>query len=532
MIKVPARLLLNAMACLCALNATCVRAAASPELKEAVAKAIDARAKLVQEMVDSVYSFAEPGFQEVKTSEYLTGILKSNGFTIKMGVAGIPTAWTATWGADGPLISLGSDIDALLGLSQVPGSPTLKPQIPGAPGHGEGHNSGMPAMIVAAIATKEVMQKNGIKGRIMLWPGVAEELLATKAYYVRDGLFKDVDATIFAHVASEFTTSWGPAGNNGLVSVEYTFRGKSSHAAGAPWAGRSALDAVELMDIAWNMRREHLPLTQRSHNIISYGGGQPNVVPDFATSWYYFREQDFAGIRSLYEIGNTIANAAAMATETTVTRQVLGYAAPNFGNKPLAEAAYENIKAVGMPKWSLDDQAFAKVVQEANKLNPKPLATEVSPITTPDSAPTAGRGSSDDIGDVMWAVPTITIRYPSNIPNTIGHNVTAAIAMATPIAHKGAVAAGKAAAMTVLDLMSTPELIAAAKDYYNNVQLKDTKYDPVLTPQDKPGIHLNKDLMEKMRPAMSKLYYEPKKYRSYLEQLGITYPNVGTAPVR
>jgi aminobenzoyl-glutamate utilization protein B len=254
------------------------------------------------------------------------------------------------------------------------------------------------------------------------------------------------------------------------------------------------------------------------------------VVPDFATSWYYFREQDFAGIRSLYEIGNTIANAAAMATETTVTRQVLGYAAPNFGNKPLAEAAYENIKAVGMPTWSDDDQAFAKAVQEANKLKVQPLATEVSPITTPESAATAGRGTSDDIGDVMWAVPTITIRYPSNIPNTIGHNVTAAIAMATPIAHKGAVAAGKAAAMTVLDLMSTPELITAAKDYYNNVQLKDTKYDSVLTPQDKPGIHLNKDLMEKMRPPMSKLYYDPKKYRSYLEQLGIAYPNLTTTP--
>jgi aminobenzoyl-glutamate utilization protein B len=382
----------------------------------------------------------------------------------------------------------------------------------------------MPAIVVAALAAKEVMQKNDIKGRLMLWPGVAEELLATKAYFVRDGVFNGVDATIFTHVSSEFSTSWGPAGNTGVVSVEYAFRGRSAHAAGAPWAGRSALDAVELMDIAWNMRREHLPLTHRSHYIISNGGGQPNVVPDQAAVWYYFREQDFAGVRSLYDIGNTIAAAAAMATETTVTRQVLGYAAPNFGNKPLAEAAYENIKAVGMPQWSADDQAFAKSVQEANKLRIAPLASEVAPITTPDSPPTASRGTSDDIGDVMWTVPTITIRYPSNVPNTIAHNVTAAIAMATPIAHKGAVAAGKATAMTILDLVTTPQLIADAKDYFNNVQLKDTKYDPVLRPQDKPGIHLNKDLMERMRPQMSKYYYDPKKYRSYLEQLGIRYP--------
>ncbi len=526
------RAMVGALIVLSALGTSCfapVEAAANDELKRAAHAAVDKRAKLVQEMVDSIFSFAEPGFQEVKTSEYITGILKSNGFTITHGVAGIPTAWTATWGTEGPLISLGSDIDALLGLSQTPGTPTLKPQVPGAPGHGEGHNSGMPVIVVAALAAKEVMQKNGIKGRLMLWPGVAEELLATKAYYVRDGVFKGVDATIFTHVSSDFSTSWGPAGNTGMVSVEYTFRGKSAHGAGAPWAGRSALDAVELMNIAWNMRREHLPLTQRSHYIISNGGGQPNVVPDLAAVWYYFREQDFSGVRTLYEVGNTIASAAAMATETSVSRQVLGYAAPNYGNKPLAEAAYENIKAVGMPQWSEADQQFARAIQEANKLRVAPLAAKVSELSTPDNATGAPRGTSDDIGDVMWTMPTITIRYPSNVPSATMHNAIAAMAMATPIAHKGAVAGAKATAMTVLDLMTKPELIAAAKDYFNNVQLKDTRYDPVLTPQDKPGIHLNKDVMEKLRPQMSKYYYDPKKYGSYLEQLGIEYPNVSPA---
>jgi aminobenzoyl-glutamate utilization protein B len=208
---------------------------------------------------------------------------------------------------------------------------------------------------------------------------------------------------------------------------------------------------------------------------------------------------------------------------------VLGYAAPNFGNKPIAEAAYDNIKAVGMPQWSDDDQAFAKAVQETNKLRVAPLAASVGQLTTPEVARSAARGSSDDIGDVMWTTPTITIRYPSNIPNVVMHNSLAAIAMATPIAHKGAVAGGKATAMTVLDLFTTPDLLVAAKDYFQNVQLKDMKYDPVLTPEDKPGIHLNKDLMEKLRPEMSKYYYDPKKYRSYLEQLGIRYPNVPAA---
>jgi aminobenzoyl-glutamate utilization protein B len=502
------------------------QAAAPPEMKTAAAEGVKSRAKLAQEMVDSIYSFAEPGFQEFRTSEYVTKILEENGFKIERGVAGIPTAWTATWGSGGPKIGLGSDIDALLALSQVPGSPELKPQVPGAPGHGEGHNSGMPMMVVAALAAKDIMQANNLPGTLMIWPGVAEELLATKAFYVREGLFDDVDVNIFSHVSRDFSTGWGPAGNNGMVSVEYTFHGKTSHAAGAPWAGRSALDAVELMNTAWNMRREHLPVTQRSHYVITNGGGQPNIVPGVASVWYYFREQNFETIRGLYEIGNRISEAAAMATDTQVERRVLGYAAPNYGNKPLAEAAYANIKAVGMPQWSEADQAFARATQEANHLKVEPLATEVSELSTPDSRGISMGGGSDDIGDIMWTVPTITIRYPSNIPNTIGHHVTAAIGMATPIAHKGVVVGAEALAMTILDLVTTPSLVAEAKDYFQNVQLKDQKYDPVLTDADMPGIHLNEDIMARMRPKMEPYYYDPSKYDTYLEQLGIAYPNL------
>lgn len=493
-------------------------------MRTAAIAGVDARAKLAQEMVDSVYSFAEPGFQEFKTSEYITGILEKNGFKIERGVAGMPTAWTATWGSGGPLIALGSDIDALLGLSQVPGVPEIKPQVVGAPGHGEGHNSGMPLVVVAALAAKEVMEKNKIPGRLMLWPGVAEELLATKAFYVRDGVFKDVDASIFTHVSRDFSTGWGPAGNNGMVSVEYTFHGKTAHSAGQPWSGRSALDGVELMNAAWNMRREHLPVTQRSHYVITNGGGQPNIVPGEATVWYYFREQNFDSIRNLYELGNKISEAAAMATDTKVERRLLGYAAPNYGNKPLAEAAYANIKRIGMPQWSEGDQAFAKALQTTNGFKLEPLATEISPLSTPDGRGISMGGGSDDIGDIMWTVPTITIRYPSNVPNAIGHNVTSAMAMATPIAHKGVVVGAKAVALTVLDLVTTPELVTQAKDYLQNVQLKDQKYDPVLTKDDKPAIHLNAEIMSRMRPKMEPFYYDPKKHKTYLDQLGVKYP--------
>jgi aminobenzoyl-glutamate utilization protein B len=507
------------------------------QLKQEVAGGIDRRAKLVQEMVDSLFSFAEPGFQEFRSSEYITAILERHGFVVERGVSGIPTAWTAKWGTGGPLIALGSDIDALLGLSQLPGVAHIQPQLSGAPGHGEGHNSGMPAVVAAAIATQEVMIRHGISGRLMIWPGIAEELLGTKAFFVRDGVFKGVDATIFTHVSRDLSTSWGSTGNTGLVSVQYTFSGRTAHSAGSPWLGRSALDAVELMNIGWNYRREHLPLTQRSHYVITQGGGQPNVVPDVASVWYYFREQTFESIRNLYEIGNTVAEAAAMMTDTTVTRDLLGYAAPNHGNKPLAEAAHKNMKRIGMPRWSEADQAFARAVQVTNpvrdfrrpRISAQELATEIAPLSTPETRGASQGGGSDDIGDIMWSLPTITIRFPANIPNTVNHHVTAAMAMATPIAHKGTVAGAKAVAMTVLDLVTTPELIASAWDYFKNIQTKDIQYMPVLSQTDKPAIHLNRHLMEQIRPQMERLYYDPKKYDSYLEQLGIPYPPSQTA---
>ncbi|MEP6830473.1 MAG: peptidase dimerization domain-containing protein, partial [Rhizomicrobium sp.] len=441
-------------------------AAAPPQMKQDALAHVDANAKQVQVMVDQVFSYAEPGFQEVRTSEYLTGILAKNGFKITKGVAGIPTAWTATWGEGGPLIALGSDEDDLRGVSQIPGDPKVEPLVEGAPGHGEGHNSGMPLIIAAALATKAVMEKNHLKGRLMLWPGIAEELLGTKAFYVRDGLFKGVDGCIFVHVASQFDTAYGDMGANGMVSVEYTFHGKTAHAAGDPWDGHSALDAAEIMDVAWQFRREHLALSQRSHNVISNGGGQPNIVPGIASTWYYFREHNFKTLRELWAIGNRIADAAAMATDTTVEHKVLGTAAPNFGNKPLAEAAQANIEAVGMPKWSADDQAFTKLVQETQSRKVQPLRDKVGTLKKWPAAEDEDRmptgGGSDDIGDIMWTVPTITIRYPSNIPNMIGHNVTSAMAMATPIAHKGAVAGAKAVALTVLDMMTSPDLMTQA----------------------------------------------------------------------
>ena len=230
-------------------------------LKQEVVADVESKAKLTQEMVDQIFSFGELGFQEIETSKYLVNLLRKEGFTVQEGYAGIPTAWVATWGSGKPVISLGSDIDGIPQASQMPGVACRLPMVPGAPGHGEGHNSGQGVNITAALAVKRLMEREKLPGTIKIWPGVAEELVATKAYFVRAGLFNDVDVTLFSHVSSGFGTAWGQPDGNGLVSVEYTFKGISAHGAGAPWRGRSALDAVELMNVAWNFRRLGRPVS-------------------------------------------------------------------------------------------------------------------------------------------------------------------------------------------------------------------------------------------------------------------------------
>jgi aminobenzoyl-glutamate utilization protein B len=343
---------------------------------------------------------------------------------------------------------------------------------------------------------------------------------------VRAGLFQDVDISLFAHVGSNLGVGWGAGRGSGLVSVEYAFTGESAHAAGQPWRGRSALDAVELMDIGWNFRREHLRLQQRSHSVVTTGGDQPNVVPQNASTWYYFREIDYDHIKQMWEIGNAMANAAAMMTNTAVSWKILGSAWPQHMNKTIAETMYTNIRTVGLPTWDQADLTLARGIQKELKQPETGLATELQPLRGgTDPADNMG-GPSDDIGDVSWNVPTATLSYPANIPGLPGHNWANAISMATPIAHKGVTAGAKVQAMTIIDMLTRPELVQAAWEYFRNVQTKDQKYVPFIGPNDKPAISMNADTLAKFRPEMKKYYFDSTKYKTYLEQLGITYPTV------
>ena len=506
------------------------------KLKTEAAAEVEKQYALAQQINDMLFSFSELGFQEVETFTYLTNLLEKNGFKIQKGIAGVPTAWTATWGSGKPLIALGSDVDCIPKASQKPGVAFADPIVVGAPGHGEGHNSGQALNIVAALTIKKIMEREKIQGTLMLWPGIAEELVGTKAYYVREGYFKDIDACIFTHVGHNLGVGYGDNGNNGLVSVKFNFEGQAAHAAGAPWRGRSALDAVELMNIGWNFRREHLELTQRSHYVISDGGDQPNVVPSKASVWYYFRERTYPDIIKLFEKGKKTAEGAALMTDTKFTYEILGSAWPGHFNKPMAAAMYENIKVVGLPKWSEEDQLLARATQlelKAPKMEGLPIKLDTMGMPN-DSKPVMimGRqlmsmgGGSDDIADISWSLPTIVLRYPSNIPGLPGHHWSNAISMATPIAHKGIVYGAKAEAMTILDLLLRPELIKNAWTYYTEEQTKELQYTPLVGPKDVPAIQLNKNIMTTFKPELSKYYYNPAKYKTYLEQLGITYPTV------
>ncbi len=495
-------------------------------LKQEAAADVESMRAFTQQMVDSVFSFGELGFQEFETHKYLVGILRAHGFTVEEGIAGIPTAFMATWGSGKPVISLGSDIDGIPQASQKPGVAYYDPLVEGAPGHGEGHNSGVPLNITAAIAVKKIMEREKLPGTIRLWPGTAEELVGTKAYFVRAGYFKDVDVALFTHVSNDLGVSWGERAGTGLVSVEYSFHGQTAHSAGAPWRGRSALDAVELMNIGWNFRREHLPLEHRSHYVITDGGDQPNVVPRTASVWYYFRHTTYQGIKDIWKMGDDIAAGAAMMTGTELARtRVLGSAWPQHMNRTIAETTWANIQAVGMPEWSEDDQMLARAVQREVGSRETGLTTRVGEELPGPVRDNRG-GGSDDIGDVTWNVPTVTLRYPSNIPGLPGHHWSNAITMATPIAHKGVTAGAKVQAMTLVDLLTRPELVEQAWAYFRDVQTKEQQYEPLIRAEDTPAIEMNRGIMERYRPAMRPYYYDPTKYKTYLEQLGITYPTI------
>jgi aminobenzoyl-glutamate utilization protein B len=307
----------------------------------------------------------------------------------------------------------------------------------------------------------------------------------------------------------------------------FQFKGQTAHSAGAPWRGKSALDAVMLMAQGWEFKREHLEPVQRSHYIIRDGGDQPNVVPQTASIWFFIRERDYDRVMTNFEAARRIARGAAMMTDTELdTVMIIGTAWDIHHNKTIAEATHANIQRVGLPAWDANDLALAKALQRELGMPETGLATQLTKELRGPAPENFTYGGSDDIGDIAWNVPTVTLGYPSNIPGLPGHNWSNTIAMATPIAHKGALAGAKVQALTLLDLMLKPQVIADAWKYFNEVQTATRKYQSFLGPNDGPPTWLNREIMARYRDEMRKFYYDPTKYRTYLEQLGIAYPTL------
>ncbi|MFC2097483.1 amidohydrolase [Bacteroidota bacterium] len=449
---------------------------------------------------DAIWSYAELGMQEFKSSELLAGTLEKEGFSVERGVAGMPTCFIASYGTGKPVIGILGEFDALPMISQKGRVPAKDPVVEGAPGHGCGHNTMGTAAAAAAIAIKQAMEKYDIKGTIKVFGSPAEETVISRPFMVRAGLFDDVDFVIDNHFGSGLSTTYGISGN-ALFSTIFTFKGKTAHSAGAPWNGRSALDAVELMNIACNYLREHLNYTYRLHYVITEGGEAPNVVPDKASVWYYVRNTD-ERVEDMYRRVINCAKAAALATDTELVNiRCLTAIHQNHCNKAAAEIVQENIEIVGMPEWTEEEQSYAKALQKELGKEEKGMPAEVSSLKAPSGSFTGG--GSSDVGDVTLVVPTTKVRFPGGVPGVIGHHWSEVSCTFGTTAWKGLNTGAKVMAATAIDVFTQPELLEKIKKEFDEYSL-DHPYKPFLPEGTNPPLDLNYELMEKWGKLLEK----------------------------
>lgn len=461
-------------------------------------------AKAIATLCDSIFYFGELGMQEFETSKLMCDTLEKAGFRVERGIAGFPTGFCATYGSGHPVIALHTEYDANPDNSQAAGIAEPKAIVDGAPGHCEGHNVNGAVLIASALASARAMDEFKLKGTIKVFGAPAEEQLVSRPYYVRDGWFDDVDVAFHDHVADEFRAPYGLL-QSALISTTFIFTGETAHAGVAPWKGRDALDAVVLMDMGMAQYREHMLPTMRAHRVITNGGDQPNVVPRKAAIWWYFRDFTAEGARKLFDQAKKIAEGAALMTNTSVETDVMAAVWPTRGNKTLAEVVQRNIELVGAPEWTSEEDALARALQA--KANVKVEGLKRSFLRADGAS--GQKTSCSDAGDVSWKVPMMKFYYPANIPNINFHHWAAGVALATSIAHKGAVAGAKVMALSVIDLLEHPEHVQEAKATFKE-ELGGVAYRSLLPPGQKPPVELNRATMEKFRPLMAEHYVKER----------------------
>jgi aminobenzoyl-glutamate utilization protein B len=449
-------------------------AQAVPEAqRKAILGDVDTRAPALTTTARTIWDYAEVGFQETKSSGLLQSELKKAGFTVTPGVAGMPTAFVASFKTGkGPVIAVLAEFDALPGLAQE-----AKPEraaIAGkAAGHGCGHNIFGAASITAAMAIKDWMVANKVQGEIRVYGAPAEEGGSGKVYMVRAGLFGDVDAVLHWHPSDQNGVAAGKSQSN--ISGKFRFYGLAAHASAAPDKGRSALDGVEVMDVAVNFLREHVPIGTRIHYVITNGGQAPNVVPDFAESYYYVRNTDPAIVRSVMERVQKAAEGAALATGTTVKFEATGGVYSMLASKTLAAVMQRNLETVGGEKWSPEELQWAATLQKTLQTQ-KALAS----VSTIDPVWTGDSGGSTDVADISWVVPTIGMSAATWVPGTPAHSWQATAASGASIGAKGGVIAAKTIALTAAELFESPEILAAAKKELDTARGPGFRYKALL----------------------------------------------------
>jgi len=451
--------------------------------KKDLSAAIEARAEPTWQAALKIWEWAEPGYQETQSSQLLADMLEKEGFTVERGVAGIPTAFTATAGSGKPVIGILGEYDALPGLSQN-ATPEQSPRTPGGYGQGCGHHLFGSASAAAAIVVAEQLKKDKLSGTVRFYGCPAEEGGNGKVYMVRDGLFKDCDVVLHWHPGSG--NAAGDATCLACINVKFRFHGKSAHAAGAPEQGRSALDAVELTNYAAELLREHTPDLTRIHHVITAGGQAPNVVPDFAEVFYYVRHPSADVARSVYARLLKCAEAGALATETKLEIGHVGGSVEVLPNGALTKVTLANFRELNDLSFTPEEKLFctriaSSLTKPASLENLKEVLDKTGEVT---------KGSTD-VGDVSWVVPTTGFRALCWAPGTPAHSWQATAAGGTTIGRKGMLLAAKVLAATAYDLYTKPEVIAAAKAEHKE-RVGKTGYKSLIDPDRKPPLDYRK----------------------------------------
>jgi aminobenzoyl-glutamate utilization protein B len=449
---------------------------------------------------DAIFYFGELGMQEHRTSQLMCSILEEHGFSVQTGISGFPTGFLASYGKGAPVIAIHTEYDANPSNSQRSGTPQPAEIVPGAPGHCEGHNVNAAVMVCAALALRHAMERYKLPGTLKVFGAPAEEQLVSRPYFVRDGLFDDVDLAFHDHISGDFRTEYGLM-QSAMVSATFRFRGETAHAAVAPWKGRDALDAVVLMDVGMAQYREHMRPGMTAHRVITEGGEQPNVIPARTAVWWYFRDAAAEGARALLAQASKIAQGAALMANCEHEVEIMAAVWPTRGNQTMAEIVQANIEAIGVPAWTAEEQSFAKALQRRAGVPEQGLECRVPPL----QGPTKQGSSSNDSGDVSWKVPMVRVKFPANVPGISFHHWAAGATLATSIAHKGAAAGAKALAASVLDFLKDPALVAAAKASFRR-EIGDVTYRSLLPEGQKPPVDLNAAAMTRFRPLMEAHY--------------------------